>query len=88
MFSRGRSVVRPKRLNFPIFVKRLEESLVQRIERTCKRIYRVLAISGYARIDLRLTPDNEIYWPIRIRTWRTTKILPSLRKRRTCRIPA
>jgi hypothetical protein len=62
VFSRGRSVVRPKRLNFPIFVKRLEESLVQRIERTCKRIYRVLAISGYARIDLRLTPDNEIYF--------------------------
>lgn len=44
------------------FAEGLEESLVQRIERTCKRIYRVLAISGYARIDLRLTPDNEIYF--------------------------
>ena len=30
--------------------------------RTCKRIYRLLTIDGYARIDLRLTPNNEIYF--------------------------
>ena len=28
----------------------------------CKRIYRLLTIDGYARIDLRLTADNEIYF--------------------------
>jgi len=34
--------------------------LVKRIERVCKRIYRLLAITGYARIDLRLTDDSQI----------------------------
>jgi D-alanine-D-alanine ligase len=36
--------------------------LVARIEETCKRIYRLLTIDGYARLDLRLTPNNEIYF--------------------------
>ena len=30
--------------------------------RTCKRIYRLLTIDGYARVDLRLTADNKIYF--------------------------
>ena len=30
------------------------------MEQTCKKIYRLLAIDGYARLDLRLTPANEI----------------------------
>jgi D-alanine-D-alanine ligase len=29
---------------------------------TCKRIYHLLTIDGYARIDLRVTPANEIYF--------------------------
>ena len=28
----------------------------------CKDIYRLLTIDGYARIDLRLAPDNKIYF--------------------------
>ena len=28
----------------------------------CKEIYRLLTIDGYARIDLRLTPENKIYF--------------------------
>jgi hypothetical protein len=32
------------------------------IEQTCKRIYRLLTIDGYARIDLRLTAANEVYF--------------------------
>ncbi len=32
----------------------------RRIERACKRIYRLLLIDGYARLDLRLTSENEI----------------------------
>src|SRR5207245_5356004 len=40
----------------------LEAALVARIEETCKRIYRLLTIDGYARIDLRLTPATEIYF--------------------------
>ena len=31
-------------------------------EQTCKRIYRLLTIDGYARIDLRLTASNQIYF--------------------------
>src|SRR5687767_14525057 len=44
------------------FPEGLEPALVARIEETCKRIYRLLTIEGYARIDLRLTAANEIYF--------------------------
>jgi D-alanine-D-alanine ligase len=40
----------------------LDAALVQQIAETCKRIYRLLTIDGYARIDLRLTPDHKIYF--------------------------
>ncbi len=39
----------------------LPEALVRRIQETCKRVYRVLHFSGYARMDLRLTPEGEVY---------------------------
>lgn len=39
----------------------LPEDLEERISRVCKRIYRNLSLTGYARIDLRLNSDNEIY---------------------------
>jgi D-alanine-D-alanine ligase len=38
----------------------LEPEQARRIERACKRIYRLLLIDGYARLDLRLTADGEI----------------------------
>jgi D-alanine-D-alanine ligase len=44
------------------FAEGLDPALVGEIEGTCKRIYRLLTIDGYARIDLRLTPANEIYF--------------------------
>ena len=44
------------------FAQGLDPALVARIEQTCKRIYRLLTIDGYARIDLRLTPANEVYF--------------------------
>ncbi|MEP6975734.1 MAG: hypothetical protein ABI897_09775, partial [Spartobacteria bacterium] len=44
------------------FAEELEPALVAEIERTCKRIYRLLTIDGYARIDLRLTAANEVYF--------------------------
>jgi D-alanine-D-alanine ligase len=44
------------------FAEGLEPALITRIEATCRRIYRLLTIDGYARIDLRLTPKNEIYF--------------------------
>ncbi len=34
---------------------------VERIQHLCKRVYRALELSGYARIDLRLDKDGKIY---------------------------
>jgi D-alanine-D-alanine ligase len=44
------------------FAEKLDSALVARIEGTCKRIYRLLTIDGYARIDLRVTAANEVYF--------------------------
>jgi D-alanine-D-alanine ligase len=44
------------------FAEGLDPSLVRKIEGTCKRIYRLLILDGYARLDLRLTATNEIYF--------------------------
>ena len=39
----------------------LPEGMELKIQRLCKRIYRILNLSGYARMDLRLTPEGQIY---------------------------
>lgn len=39
----------------------LSEEMRRRIERLCKRVYRMLLLSGYARLDLRLTPEGKIH---------------------------
>ena len=44
------------------FPEGLEPALVAQIEEMCKRIYRLLTIEGYARIDLRMTAANEMYF--------------------------
>ena len=44
------------------FAEDLDPQLVSHIEETCKRIYRLLTIGGYARIDLRLTADGKVYF--------------------------
>jgi len=44
------------------FPEDLAPALIAEIEDVCKRIYRLLTIEGYARIDLRLTADNKIYF--------------------------
>ena len=44
------------------FAEGLDPILAKNIVQTCKRIYRLLTIDGYARIDLRVTPANEIYF--------------------------
>jgi len=44
------------------FAENLDPALVRQIEQTCKRIYRLLTIDGYARLDLRLTADNKVYF--------------------------
>ncbi len=44
------------------FAEGLDPVLAKDIVQTCKRIYRLLTIDGYARVDLRVTPQNEIYF--------------------------
>ncbi len=41
--------------------KNLPEALVARIQHVCRRIYRVLELTGYARIDLRLDAEGRVY---------------------------
>ena len=41
--------------------KDLPKELAAKIRDTCKRVYRTLLLSGYARIDLRLAEDGRIY---------------------------
>lgn len=42
-------------------VRGLDEAEIARIQRLCKRIYRVLEMTGYARIDLRLAADGTLW---------------------------
>ena len=44
------------------FAENLDPALVSEIEKTCKEIYRLLTIDGYARIDLRLSAENKPYF--------------------------
>jgi D-alanine-D-alanine ligase len=44
------------------FADGLDPAVVREIESTCRRIYRLLTIDGYARLDLRLTPNIEVYF--------------------------
>ena len=44
------------------FAEDLAPALVEQIEQMCKRIYRLLTIDGYARMDLRLTAANEVFF--------------------------
>jgi D-alanine-D-alanine ligase len=43
------------------FVRNLPNGVPEKIIRLCKRVYRVLGMSGYARIDLRLSNDGRLY---------------------------
>jgi D-alanine-D-alanine ligase len=44
------------------FAEGLDPALIAKIEQVCKRIYHLLTIDGYARIDLRVTKNNEVYF--------------------------
>jgi len=43
------------------FARNLPNGMEERIQHLCKRVYHLLDMNGYGRIDLRLTPDNELY---------------------------
>jgi D-alanine-D-alanine ligase len=42
-------------------LKDLPEDQRQRIQHLCRRVYRALELSGYARIDLRMDKDGKAY---------------------------
>jgi D-alanine-D-alanine ligase len=44
------------------FAEELDPAVERDIQQTCKRIYRLLTLDGYARMDLRLTTDNKVYF--------------------------
>ena len=39
----------------------LETHILKKIERTCKKVFKILQLKDYARIDIRLTPEGDIY---------------------------
>ncbi|MEM6688316.1 MAG: ATP-grasp domain-containing protein [Planctomycetota bacterium] len=39
----------------------LNEETSQKIAKVCKRVYRALSLSGYARMDLRMNAEGEVY---------------------------
>lgn len=41
--------------------KDLEPATAAQIQHICKRVYRILQLSGYARIDLRLSSEGKVY---------------------------
>ena len=41
--------------------RELPEGMAQKVAQAARRIYRALSLSGYARIDMRLTPDGGLY---------------------------
>jgi len=44
------------------FAEGLHPALATDIQERCKRIYHLLTIDGYARLDLRVTANNEVYF--------------------------
>jgi D-alanine-D-alanine ligase len=45
-----------------VFAEDLGDDLRQHVHKTAKRIYRALNLTGYARIDFRLSPENRLYF--------------------------
>ncbi|MBO0859632.1 MAG: ATP-grasp domain-containing protein [Chloracidobacterium sp.] len=50
-----------KKIGLETMPAKLDPKLKEEFERLSKRIYRILDLSGYARIDYRLTEDGRIY---------------------------
>ena len=44
-----------------IFVRNLPKEMAEKIDKLSRRIYRILELTGYARLDLRLTRDGTLY---------------------------
>lgn len=40
---------------------KLDKAVEDKVIKTCKKVYQILNLNGYARIDIRLTAENKIY---------------------------
>lgn len=49
-----------KKWNIEFTNAEVDESIQKKINRICKKVYRILHLQDYGRIDLRLTPENKI----------------------------
>ena len=50
-----------KRKGIETGAAKLDKTTEDKVVRTCKKVYQILNLSGYARIDIRLTSENKIY---------------------------
>lgn len=50
-----------KRKGIETGAAKLDKVTEDKVIRTCKKVYQILNLSGYARIDIRLTNENKIY---------------------------
>ncbi|MCP4257626.1 MAG: ATP-grasp domain-containing protein [Planctomycetes bacterium] len=50
-----------KKWNIKFGFAKLEVPLIKKIERICKKVYKVLQLRDYGRIDFRLTSENKIF---------------------------
>lgn len=50
-----------KKWNIKFGFAKLQPPVVKNIERICKKVYRLLKLKDYGRIDIRLTPDKKIF---------------------------
>jgi len=50
-----------KKWNIKFGFAELETSVIANIDRICKKVYRILHLRDYGRIDIRLTSDKKIY---------------------------
>jgi len=49
-----------KKWNITFGFAELDEGVVENIGHVCKKVYRILHLKDYGRIDLRLTPENKV----------------------------
>src|SRR4030095_16852903 len=45
-----------------VFANGLQNGVLKNLEKTCKKVYGFLYLKGYARMDIRLTPANEVFF--------------------------
>ncbi len=51
-----------KKKGIRTMVPDLPAGVMKRLNRTCRRIFRILNLNGYARLDFRITDDHEFYF--------------------------